>query len=218
MAEPGKPRPRLRRGKKKGKGNHSDKSWTLKDPNLRNLLITLLRQTCANTNKLRLHQSAAMDTLIADAKSKLDKALQEELELFKDHVEQLGAKGAKDELRALGPPTAGMVVAMVEAIMQMDVGGAAKKELADWLAKVQPEEGEPTVSKEDIEDEVSFVRLEKCHDKDKVQILIGMNGWSLRSAVLRAVRAEGSIQICRGPPPSGWMEDELSSWLEALEL
>ena len=97
-------------------------------------------------------------------------------------------------------------------------GVAAEKELGDWLATVQPENGQPTISKQDIEDAKAFIRMEKCHDIGKVKILIGMNGWNLRPAALRALRAAGGFQVCTGPPPPGWVEDELSIWLAALEF
>jgi len=43
-----------------------------------------------------------------------------------------------------------------------------------------------------------------------------MNEWDMRPHILAALRCEGSAIIHTGVMPAGWLEEELSTWLDAL--
>eukprot|EP00959_Pyramimonas_sp_CCMP1952_P142490 2983074-Pyramimonas_sp.AAC.1 len=105
----------------------------------------------------------------------------------------------------------------MEALRLCDIGGANKRAIQEWLDRTALDEmDENHISKTDIEDAVDFIRIEKCHDAASTKILFSMKAWNMRKVVLNSLRCEGKAKVHTGVMPAGWLEEELSTWVQAL--
>ena len=75
----------------------------------------------------------------------------------------------------------------------------------------------PKVSRLMMEEQIAFVRTEKCKEPGRSKLLIAAKGWQMLPVVRASFTAMGGGVIWhRGIPPSGWMDEELACWLDAL--
>ncbi|CAK0812308.1 unnamed protein product [Prorocentrum cordatum] len=211
---------RRRRGGRRRRGTHTDTTWSSKDRNLHARILTMAKLLLQNTQKKRCLAASAMAAITLPIKHTVAQALGDELELYKNQIEQFREDKAKDNLAELGPPTAGLTVAMMESLVTCDIGGAMKEKIKAWLALAQPPDSEemasePQLTKADIETSASFLRAEPCHDKELLQI--AMNRWGQRTAVPGALRAESVGEVLTGVAPPGWLEEELGTWTDMLQ-
>ena len=122
----------------------------------------------------------------------------------------------------LGSPTASLTVTFIEALAQCDIGAKWKDILEKWLLKIngssqgEMEEVLADIDREDIEQDVALLCLEKCYKESDTKLIIAMRSWELRPAVLAAIRSEGKGVIHTGVAPPGWLEEELPCWVDAL--
>ena len=109
----------------------------------------------------------------------------------------------------------------------MDIGAAAKKPIQDYLDMIQPpppKDGSPppapSITRDNLECGVAFVKVEKCKEEGKVKLLLSAPQWAMREPIRAALAAasvgDNEVRHARGVGPAGWMEDELGTWLEAL--
>ena len=225
--------------KKKGKGkrpghrggrraSHREKTYTGKDKSLKELLKMLIKLTLSNSHKLRLLQPSAWDTFIMKEDHEVYQALLSEMDNYRAQV--AAAKSLDDteaqrqQLREIGSPAAGMAMSLLEALYQADIGRGVRKNIETELHKIAPPiaaEGaaqQPVAtSRTQLEEVVNWVRLEKCKDEAKVKVLISAKTWEAMPYIKEAFVALGDIEHLKGAPPSGWLEDEVATWLEALQ-
>ena len=123
--------------------------------------------------------------------------------------------------------TAGLAVALMEAVTKMDdIGGAVRTELQKEMKKLQEPapttEGgmltqEPAVTKAMLEDWAAFIRIERCQDPDLMKLQVAPPRWPALDLIKKALVASGTARLMQGIAPAGYMEDELANWLRALE-
>ena len=98
-----------------------------------------------------------------------------------------------------------MMIALMSALAARE---RANQTLKDALAtRIQRAEQEPP-------DYVKLCRLEGCHDDGKAKV-----SWATTDVELDKVIANlmpGKVML--GQPPPGWLEYDLSAWIESLEL
>ena len=165
--------------------------------------------------------AATTDTVLADVDNSLVTAIKEEGVSFAAMVEFTRKRLEEDPtappMSSVGAPTASTVIGFLEALAKADVGAVPRAAITAFLHDVQPESGDPTCSKEQLEQQFAFLRLEKMHDEAKIKIVIAMHGAPLRPMILAALRNMG-LDVRTGMAPPGWMEEELSTWVDALAL
>ncbi len=182
------------------------------------LLTVMLKQMLNNTMKVRQLHAATVDTILISKSSPVITALTAEGDAFAEQVAAI-RKADKSKLSAVGPPTAGQVVAILEALVDADVGAQSRAAVRDLLHRIQPPEGVAThglLNKADLEAEYDYIRIEKTAVPDTLKLIMAMNKSPSRALILRAFESLGA-QVKRGVAPAGWMEEELATWLEAVE-
>ena len=105
-----------------------------------------------------------------------------------------------------------------------DIGQVLRETIDKYLMKIQPPPSadgtmatEPEISREDLESYVTFVRVEQMRSDDTmIKLLVCAPTWIMRDTVRRALTAMTGITHLTGVAPAGWMEQEMSCWLEAL--
>ncbi|CAK0796922.1 unnamed protein product [Prorocentrum cordatum] len=108
------------------------------------------------------------DTAMDDAKGELQKILD-----GKDYRKQVqtAREAGPDQLRAVGSPTASLAVTLLEKLATCDVGGVSRQQLNDYLDKIEPTTGEPTITREQVELDVQAIKIEQPHDESKACVL-----------------------------------------------
>ena len=180
-------------------------------------------QSC---HKHRLAQPAFMDTYTLPLEHPLVTQLQGQMEIYRNEVAKRKAISDATERKArlseLGGPTAPLVLCLMETIVTRDISGVTRATIQKWIDRVEPPEmsevpEEEMLDKDAIESQVHFLRLEEPVAKDKMKLHIAAPTWDMRRVVRAALLAEGTGIIAHtGPPPPGWMEEELETWLDAL--
>ena len=178
-----------------------------------------------NSMRIRMMQASCWDTYTMHHDHVVPVALRKELEQYRGDLDEARAKELPEEvktaLKLVGSPTASMTMAFLEALVTMDIGAKCKKAVSDYITAVQPvaQDGamvEPTITRAKIEEQVHLIKLERCKDESRVKLLISAPHWDLLPVVREAMAAADDNTLHRGVGPAGWMEDELSTWLEAL--
>lgn len=135
-----------RGGRRRRRGQHTDKLWTSRDPHLKDLLTSVLK---LNAQRLRILSAATVDTLTMPSDHAVVHALSSELENYEGHLDRLRREDAA-QLKTVGSPTAPLVFTMPEPLASLDIGCAQKARLEEYLDRCQPGHEEdvfaPTVS------------------------------------------------------------------------
>ncbi|CAK0836040.1 unnamed protein product [Prorocentrum cordatum] len=167
------------------------------------------------THKTRLKYSISTDTYTMSNEQPVITAITQELEGDKHALDPLKKSGApedKKRLKEIGSPAPSLALAALEGLHKCDVGGAMPSAIRNCLLRGDPEDigAEAEISKEDLIDVISFVRLEKCHDHTKTKLVIGAPMWEGRDLINRALEAEGQAVHHRGVAEgrAGWLEEE----------
>ena len=228
----GKAKP-VRRGgaRRRGKAD-KDRKLTTKDNGLKELLLLLATQVTQLTQRSRAMWGMMTKTVILDDSNPIVKAMQDENKMFaagaqelRDKLKRLKdqAKAAKDdkaaegkangeadiaqqELRALGPPTTTVFAAMVEALMGEEVGRANRMTLEAWSTAMV---GDPP-------DFVKLCRLENCYQQDMIKIVFSVGDQAKENVLCDSFKALG-LFVAQGSAPAGYMEEELSAWIDVLK-
>ena len=121
-------------------------------------------------------------------------------------------------LKLLGGPTGAIALSMLEALVGMEIGEVNRQKISDYLkactANAMTDEG--AVTREQLESEVHFIRVEKSANAEIVKLLISSPEWAMRPWIRKAFQNLVGVEWKHGTAPPGWMEDELQTWLEAL--
>ena len=133
-------RKRPRGGRRGRRGDHKDKSWTSKDPQLRDLLMTMVKLTLNNTHKLRMVTACVFETVGLATDHPVICALADTVEAFKQKVGSLREANDTAALKVLGPPTADLALTLIEILLdkeKCDIGGRAREPLQRYMDQVQ---------------------------------------------------------------------------------
>ena len=85
------------------------------------------------------------------------------------------------------------------------------------LLPTHVDEHAAVIHRELLEEAVNWIRLERCQDETKVKLLVRAKSWTALPLIKKAFLALGDIEHLKGTPPSGWLKDEVATWLEALQ-
>ncbi|CAK0894958.1 unnamed protein product [Prorocentrum cordatum] len=145
--------------------------------------------------------------------------ISDELEGSRKRVHGFKSELNKEALQRLGPPTPALVLAMLEGLVTCEVGGRVEQHITDYFEECQPadEAKDPTIDVEALMDQVPFIRIEKTHDPNVASLAMGAHDSPARKFVIDGLRAEGEARHHVGPAPVGWMEEEISVWLEHVK-
>ena len=72
------------------------------------------------------------------------------------------------------------------------------------------------MTKEQVEIAVTMIMIEKSNVEKLTKVLLVAPRWKLREKILSAVKAKGVPKHHLGIAPPGWLEEELSLWLDTL--
>jgi len=206
-----------RGGRRHRRGGHTDKKWTSKDTNIQQCLATIAKLTLQTAQRQRLTMATVVDTFTMPKDLTVIVQLQKTLDEYRKTVQAAREEGA-DQLRAVGSPTASLAVSLVETLQNCDVGGRLKKELGEYLDKIEPQSGgEPVVDRINLELDVLAIKIEQPYDESKAKLLLAAPHWPLRGAITIAFQTEGIATRMTGVMPADWLEDELASWLDVLQ-
>ncbi|CAK0905019.1 unnamed protein product [Prorocentrum cordatum] len=215
------------------RAEQKDRKLNTKDAGLREILLLLSMQVAQLTQKSRALWGIATRTILIEEKSSVVKAIQQESKDFSDHAAnlrtQIGkykedakkasgsdagaekeaatkAEEIQKELRTLGPPAPALFAALVESLATEEVGAVNRRALE--AMKQEFVEAPPT--------DVRLCRLESCKDEDMIKIVLALDDKAKEGVITASLHAMGA-QVTSGMAPSGYMEDEISAWIDALK-
>ena len=211
-----------RRGRRR---RNPEKKKELKiDKDMKGLRILLLKQVLMNTQSQRTLTACVVDKFQVPSSSPLITSMTAEGQSFAAMVADLqsrrdqGDEAARKELTGLGPPTPAIFTAFLETLTQREIGKKSRSDLLELLNKIEPETEmeDATVSRTDLMDKITICRIESVHDPSSKMISIAMRGFAYRDAILTAMN-NLDLPPKRGTAPAGYIEEELSAWIDALE-
>ncbi|CAK0853967.1 unnamed protein product [Prorocentrum cordatum] len=192
-------------------------------------------ETCTVQTKAEGEEArgACLRAILIEEKSSVVKAIQQESKDFSDHAAnlrtQIGkykedakkasgsdagaekeaatkAEEVQKELRTLGPPAPALFAAPVESLATEEVGAVNRRALE--AMKQEFVEAPPM--------DVRLCRLESCKDEDMIKIVLALDDKAKEGVITASLHAMGA-QVTSGMAPSGYMEDEISAWIDALK-
>jgi hypothetical protein len=212
-------RRRRRRGGKR-RTQAKERKLSIKDAGLKELLgvmARLLAKTAATTRQM---WSILVCTVIVPEDCLAVMAMKREGKAFAANAASLRAKvhdaaegsataEARKALQGVGPPAPSQMVALCEGLLQMDVGRAAKQRLQEQL--VAWAQAPPTM--------VDICRLETAYAKGRIKVIWACTrddslSQLLKQAFLAFGEGSEEVHVPTGAAPSGWLEDELSAWID----
>ena len=175
------------------------------DPNVAKVLSLMMKQTARNTQDMRLLKPAVLDIFQCRRDSPLVVAVEEEKDSY--IANQRAGKPPEGELMTY------QWLVFMDFLSEQDIGLRNKakiKEIVDvWWAM-------PFV---DLEMILGPLTLETMQDTCFVRILLGMHNFpaELRSIVIASLRQLDMVHKPQRAPP-GYMETQLSRWIEDLSV
>ena len=208
---------KVRRGgrRRRHQGGLDNKTLKTNDKALRSLLLTLIKMVCRLSQQTRQIMGAIADTFIIPTNSPIAKSLQNETANFAASVNDWRLLRdqtieTSDALPApLGPPTDTLFYEFLTTLAAQDVGGANRETINQIVS--QTDTDGPKVFNKDVH----FIKLEKIREEGKIKLVIVFTAWSHRSVILDSLAQLGAARKV-GAAPAGWLEDELSEWIDAL--
>ncbi|CAK0882744.1 unnamed protein product [Prorocentrum cordatum] len=225
-------KPKTRRGGRR-RAEAKERKLTTKDAGHKDLLLHLSMLASQLAQRSRAMWGITTRTAILEDKSPVIKATQQEGQDFAQVANQKRAeasrlkdqaKAAKDTdgaaarqfdqeadkmmegLRGLGPPAPAAFCTMIEALANEEIGKRLKDVLVALLAEM--EEAPPTY--------VRLCRLESCKQPDMLKVVFALDRVDLEAQVMEAFRSMGVVTTV-GAAPSGYLEDEISAWIDVLK-
>ena len=209
--------PKKRNRRRRTKPAPGNKKLATKDPQLHQLLETLIRLCLMNQQELRNITGFLYDTAFVKDDSPIATTMLQEIRSFTAEAakRRSEAEAAGDTSRPtpLGPPHRCLALALLEGILASDCGGANKTRVAE-IHKTWSEAASDDQSK--LDDFIHTCRLSKAGAPGTTRITIALPKGTDRSTILTALRAIENTDLKSGPPPAGWLEEELSDWLTVL--
>ena len=95
---------------------------------------------------------------------------------------------------------------MIEALAVEEVGRVNRQTLEAWGTAMV---GDPP-------DFVKLCRLENCYQEGMIKIIFSVNDQTKENVLIDTFKALGCV-ITVGSAPAGYMEEELSAWIDVLK-
>ena len=175
------------------------------DPGLKKLLTVMLKQQLKTCQDMRKVKHSVFDAFHCRCDHPVIKAIQKEREMYV----QFQQASEKDTQLEYGPGIP-MFYELVRQLALQDIGAANKKEIAKIIERFDRTD-------EHLEEVISGVYLEKMKEATMVRLLIGMQHFDQRRAIVQSMK-QMEFKHMPGCPPPGYMENQLSAALEHLAL
>ena len=199
-------------------GKSTPKTIEVENQALRDMLVTMGKVTLQSAQRSRLALGCLVTTILLPADSPVAKAMEGEKTSYLERAGELNdqmatAKKAgaeadqtrlKGEITSNGPPDPYILVAMCLALAPLEIGLRSRQELQKAIESFQ--QG-PL--------KVLMCRLEKTAEESTKKISLALEDRQFRDSLAEAA-ANATFQVKTGPAPPGFLEDELSSYIEAL--
>ena len=143
------------------------------------------------------------------------------LEQYQEHTDQamklrderqLARKNSLEPPPALPNPASDLLARLVHQLTTNDLGPNAKQLLEQIWKHIQ--DRKPT----DLLKDVSYVSVSAVSEGESTRLMIGMRGWSQRSALMSVLEQLGSeVRYSAGGAPPGYMERQLGEYCRELK-
>ena len=108
-----------------------------------------------------------------------------------------------------GPPAPGATMAMMEALALQDIGAKSKGDINEMLDKLNK------MDSYQVQDMFPICKIEKAYKTGTANILFTCRDQEVRQHILSALH-NAEKTACSGPAPAGYVEDELTLWMDAM--
>ncbi len=193
------------KGGKKSK-KKTDKKVAIKDQGFRSIIEMLIKSSLAASQQNR-EMAAIWCTTILMKKTGKAATIIEGMKAEGRNYAKATREAGKGH--SLGPPGPGIFLAMMEALIILDIGGANRTKLTDLV------EGWREADQETILEIAPIVKTAKCYSDDDLKLILSIRDRDLMKTITDSFK-QIECRICLGKAPPGHMERELSEWLEAL--
>lgn len=214
-------------GKAKGKGRRTrragNKHIGTKGDGLKLMLNQLIRLSLHTAQQVRQVKATLVDVFIIAADHEVTKAAEREqrawLQALEDWQSRRRDAAARGDSGGEPPssPSATIIMGTLESLAKADVGAKNRTALDVLIMRLS---GGPPDSDMPVEvwihQQVPMMRIEKVRDETQRKITIAAPGYTPTERMMLClcmVQIGASRRV--GPAPAGWLERELSEWLQA---
>ncbi|CAK0831588.1 unnamed protein product [Prorocentrum cordatum] len=222
-------RPRIRRGGRR-RAEAKERKITTKDSGLKELILhptmlvaqlaqrsramwgitaraVLLEESVAVVKAMQT-ESSSFAQIANDMRSDINKIKQKakddkDSDAAAARKHDLDAEQILKDLRNLGPPAPAVFCSMLEALSKEEIGRQNREFLQATLAEMDDQP--PTY--------VRLCKLEGCKQPDTLKIAYALDRTDLQMRIFGSFRAMGAT-VTVGSAPSGYLEDEVSAWID----
>jgi len=210
-------------GKGKGKGKNRRRRKTTQgrapeqiksnDKKLHYFLSIMARLSLQTATTARMAIGLLVTTILGDKAAEPFAAAIDEQEKFKEALKQV--RLSDETNKPLGAPHHQIFHSFVTSLNSLDIGGAQRSVLTEWLAAITQD---PNSGPKAIE---AVCQAFQCYpvrsDQNRVRLQIAMVPGPIRTAILTGLD-NIEIKISTGPAPRSFLEEELADWLACLNI
>ena len=205
---------KTRSGGRRRKTREKPLELKTRDDGLRALLLVMAKLLHKTSRATAVTMSLVCDTFLLTSDCQIVAAQVAETESFNKAVEAWRSERDKAlKAKVAPPPPWGapgpiMAMALLTTLAEQDVGANNRQQLETWT-----QEGE--MDQQAFADKFPHCRLDGTASKETEKLAISTTHPS-RPALLNAIEQVGGRRL-HGPPPPGYMEDEIGDWISYLE-
>ena len=101
---------------------------------------------------------------------------------------------------------------LLQTLTALEIGGENKKK----ILAVMEDYGKAEEAPEELL-HIGMCRLESARDDSMTKLLVGMGSYNHRALIVKSMQQAGFTAL-QGTAPEGWMEEELSEWIQELQI
>ena len=206
---------RHRRSKREG---DAAKKITVKDAGLRIALQSMGKLLLQTRRDVSLLQGVLLDTIILTSDSHIETEMKLEMTAIQAEARkrrQNAELSGDNSQRALpiGPPCRSLAIAWLEGLLKEDIGSGNKAQVQEILTRWLGLEAL------EMDEAIQECKLNRPNEKTSTtKLVIAMPRGPDRATLLAAHRSVQGVRVLVGQAPPGYLEDEVSEWVEALSL
>ena len=163
------------------------------------------------------------DTILMEIQHPIAQALRRELKTHQMEAERrrdLIANSTPDDpattitraLPPLGPPDLALFIALLEELAKQDVGELPKTKLIEAAKRANQAE------QMELLDQVQQCKIFPTANSEQSRISLMLPKGEMRSTILDALANLKEVKYMTGQARPGWLEEDLSLWVETLTL
>jgi hypothetical protein len=168
-------------------------------------LSSLAKQTLKNTQDLRKIKNTIFDTFHCKVDHLLVTSVQEERAKYVKHQQSV----AHSDRLEFGPSVPMMRI-LLEVLKEADIGAANRTTMVKLAEDCQ------AAAATELEESLGGLYIEKCKEPTMIKLLIGMQHLPHRLVIIQSMKQLGFKHMTGSPPP-GFLENQLSDFLQSLE-